>query len=64
MIKKPKSLVTLHQETSTLQQNKDLLIIQKPKNLAHGLMMLLQVDKQKLLHLQNQKIQKRSMQQK
>ncbi len=54
MIKKPKSLVTQHQETSTLQQNKDLHIIQKPKNLVLGLMMLLHQNQQKLHRNQNQ----------
>jgi hypothetical protein len=51
MIKNQKFLVTQHQETSTLQQDKDLHIIQKPKNSVLGLMMLLQVIKQNLLHL-------------
>ena len=48
MITKQKSLDLLLQETSTLQQNKDLHIIQKPKNLVLGLTMLRQVVKQKL----------------
>ena len=51
MITKQKSLDSLLQETSTLQQDKDLHITQKPKNLVLGLTMLQQVVKQRQLHL-------------
>jgi len=50
MITKQKSLDSLLQETSTLQQDKDLHIIQKPKNLVLGLTMLQQVVRQRQLH--------------
>ena len=55
MIRKQRLLVIQLLETSTLQQNKDLHIIQKTKNLVHGLMMLLQ---RKQNQNQNQKPRK------
>ena len=48
MIKNQKFQDSLLQETSILQQDKDLHIIQKQRNLARGLLMLQQVHKQHL----------------